>query len=521
MSENATRAEGAPYPIDLATLPRPSRTLLKLLTSLPTWTAEGWAHPSDEHLRAAGEYSDKRPIKRARKPLVTLGLVVHREVRKGELLPNGERARFRHWIYVAGPALRPSNDGGGEPLPEEGGENGAEAVPERLGGGPFWSPRSVDPEDRNKKVRSSAPPEPLTHSANEERTLSFSVGSTETPPPPRSLSAPEVATEVLACQVARHWIAATGVGWKTVRNDVIEYLTPFLDEMNGDAPSRVARACHVIDLVVREHLAAGNKPPSLRFIFHREIFWRRLDALSNPDAKPLTKAARRPVEAPKLEKAPGVAKRPRSSPPIDNGPRVDAETMRRDLERLFSEMDRPASSPAATNSATLQGEKQEEPGVTIVADDLGASAVLATISGTAGGRVDLAEELAEELAKLRAAPAAPSSERGGDLAKELAEELAKLGASSPATDEEHQGIATTIAVDELEACAELAETESVRRAVWERETKELEEREEDAERMKRARWGERGELADDEDRKLRPGVRSTMAKSSEGWQRAA
>jgi len=53
-----------------------------------------------------------------------------------------------------------------------------------------------------------------------------------------------------------------------------------------------------------------------------------------------------------------------------------------------------------------------------------------------------------------------------------------------------------IAADELGACAELAEATRVRRAVLEREAQELEEREEDAERMKRARWAaERGELA--------------------------
>ncbi|MGO8996112.1 MAG: hypothetical protein ACLQVI_22605 [Polyangiaceae bacterium] len=294
---------------------------------------------------------------------------------------------------------------------------------------------------------------------------------------------------MLACQVARHWIAATGVGWKTVRNDVIEYLTPFLDDMNGDAPSRVARACHVIDLVVREHLAAGNKPPSLRFIFHREIFWKRLDALSNPDAKPLTKAARRPVDAPTHEKAPEVAKRLQSSPPTDCGPRVDAETMRRDLERLFSEMDRPASSPTVTSSEPLQGEKPEDPAEAVVDDELEACAELTTTSG-AGGRVDLAKELAQELAKLGASTStAPSSE-------------------TPAA-EELEGAAATVDA-ELE---ELAETERVRRAVWDRETKELEEEAERAEGEKRARGAERGEFTDQE--RDGPGVRSAAARSAE------
>jgi len=164
--------------------------------------------------------------------------------------------------------------------------------------------------------------------------------------------------------------------------------------------------------------------------------------------------------------------------------RVDVETMRRDQERLWPESQRSsANSPAAT--------------------------------------VDLAKELAEEIAKLRGcARAAASPAKPGDLAKELAAELAKLGPSSPTADEECEDPATTIAVDEFEASSELAEVERVRRAVWERETKELEEREEDAERMKRARWAAasraRGELADDEREDSGPAVKSAAARSSEG-----
>jgi hypothetical protein len=277
-----------------------------------------------------------------------------------------------------------------------------------------------------------------------------------------------------------------------VRNDVIEYLTPFLDGMNGDASSRVARACRVIDVVVREQLAAGRDKSELRYIFHREMFWKRLGALDDPAAKPLAKAARRPVDPPKLEEAPAVVRRPPSSPKADVGPPVDVETMRRDQERLWPEDPRPTSTPASRAS-------QE----------------------------DLAKELAEEIAKLKAsvsthehvdlvtsshvAPAKP-----GDLAKELAKELAQLRGSPAAADEEHEAPSTTLDDDELdEAHAELAEAESVRRAVWERETKELEEREEDAERMKRARWAERGEVFDVDERE-RSGVRSAAARSSEG-----
>ena len=182
------------------------------------------------------------------------------------------------------------------------------------------------------------------------------------------------------------------------------------------------------------------------------MFWRRLDALSDPDAKPLAKAARRPVDAPKREKAPEVAKRPRSSPAADCGPRVDAETMRRNCERLWGE------SLQRERPETLRGEKPGDPRVTVVADELEACAELATTSG-AGERGDLAKELAEELATLRAAPAAPSSGRGGDLAKELAEELAKARArlETPTAEELDGGAAVMIVGDELEAFAGLAE----------------------------------------------------------------
>ena len=118
MSEHVMRFEGAPRPIDLATLSRPARSLLKVLSAYPSWSTEGWANPSDEDLRDDAEYRDTRPIQRARRSLVDRGLVEYHAVRRGELLPNGERARFRQWIYVMGPGLRPTapsgGDGGGE-----------------------------------------------------------------------------------------------------------------------------------------------------------------------------------------------------------------------------------------------------------------------------------------------------------------------------------------------------------------------------------------------------------------------
>ncbi len=339
MSEHAMRAEGAPHPIDLATLPRPSRSLLKRLTAYPSWLAEGWANPSDEHLRAAAEYRDKRPIQRARRELVARGLVEHREVRRGELLPNGERARFRHWIYVAGPVLRtPPGDGGGEPLREERCEKGTEAVPERPPIGAFLAPRSVDLE-RSETVRSSAPPEPppppaLDVSAEEQTSLR-SVGSTGEeirPPPAPPVRAPEVASAVLASEVARYFVAATGLGWKTIRNDVLEYLTPFLDGMNGDPGSKVARACRVIDAAVIE---SGSRKPTLRYVFHREMFWKRLEALTNPEAKPLARAARRPVEAAPTPMAKPPPPAARSSTPTPS-PVADGETSRRAIAAILA-----------------------------------------------------------------------------------------------------------------------------------------------------------------------------------------
>lgn len=333
------RAEGAPQPIDLATLPRPSRSLLKRLTAYPSWLAEGWANPSDEHLRAAAEYSDKRPIQRARRELVARGLVEHREVRRGELLPNGERARFRHWIYVAGPVLRaPPGDGGGEPLREERCEKGTEAVSERPPIGAFLAPRSVDLE-RSEKVRSSTPleppPPPAPDDSAEEQTSLRSVGSTgeEIPPPPASpVRAPEVAAAVLASEVARYFVAATGLGWKTIRNDVLEYLTPFLDGMNGDPGSKVARACRVIDAAVIE---SGSRKPTLRYVFHREMFWKRLEALTNPKAKPLARAARRPADASSTPMASTTPPASRSYLPAPS-PLADGETSRRAIAAILA-----------------------------------------------------------------------------------------------------------------------------------------------------------------------------------------
>jgi hypothetical protein len=338
MSEHVMRAEGAPHPIDLATLPRPSRSLLKRLTAYPSWLAEGWANPSDEHLRAAAEYRDKRPIQRARRELVARGLVEHREVRRGELLPNGERARFRHWIYLVGPGLRPSSsDVGGELLPEQRCEKGTEAAPERPPIGAFLAPRSVDLE-RSETVRSSTTPEAPWSPApvvgdDEEQTSLRSVGSTDESLPsalPALVRAPEVAATVLASEVARYFVAATGLGWKTIRNDVIEYLAPFLDGMNGDPRSKVERACRVVDSAVIE---AGSRKPTLRYVFHRDMFWKRLAALGNPHAKPLARAARRPVDAPTPSKASEPAQRPSMAPP---SPLADSETSRRTIAAILA-----------------------------------------------------------------------------------------------------------------------------------------------------------------------------------------
>lgn len=341
MSEHVMRAEGAPHPIDLATLPRPSRSLLKRLTSYPSWLSEGWANPSDEHLRAAAEYRDKRPIQRARRELVARGLVEHREVRRGDLLPNGERARFRHWIYVAGPGLRPtSSDGGGELLPEQRCEKGTEAAPERPPIGAFLAPRSVDLE-RSETVRSSPPPGAPCSPApvgsdDEEQTSLRSVGSTEESLPPAlpaPVRVPEVAATVLASEVARYFVAATGLGWKTIRNDVIEYLVPFLDGMTGDPRSKVERACRVVDGAVIE---AGSRKPTLRYVFHRDMFWKRLAALGNPQAKPLARATRRPVDAPTPSKVTEAFAPAQQSSMATPSPLADSETSRRTIAAILA-----------------------------------------------------------------------------------------------------------------------------------------------------------------------------------------
>jgi hypothetical protein len=138
---------------------------------------------------------------------------------------------------------------------------------------------------------------------------------------------------VLASEVARYFVAATGLGWKTIRNDVIEYLTPFLDGMNGDPQSKIARACRVIDAAVLE---AGSRKPTLRYVFHREMFWKRLAALGNPHAKPLARAASRPMEAPPPAKASEVRAPATRVSTAQSGPVADGETRRRAIAAILA-----------------------------------------------------------------------------------------------------------------------------------------------------------------------------------------
>ena len=137
---------------------------------------------------------------------------------------------------------------------------------------------------------------------------------------------------MLASEVARYFVAATGLGWKTIGNDVLEYLTPFLDGMNGNPGSKVARACRVIDAAVIE---SGSRKPTLRYVFHREMFWKRLEALTNPEAKPLARAARRPVEAAPTPMAKPPPPAARSSTPTPS-PVADGETSRRAIAAILA-----------------------------------------------------------------------------------------------------------------------------------------------------------------------------------------
>jgi hypothetical protein len=208
------------------------------------------------------------------------------------------------------------------------------------------------------------------------------------------------------------------------------------------------------------------------------MFWKRLGALDDPEAPPVrAKAPRRPVDAPKPPKALEGPRRPSSPPEVDSSPPIDVATMLRDQERLWPEQ------------ARLRGE----------------------LPPATANREVLAQELADEIAKLRAvAPATP-----GDLADELARELAKQAAPPPVALPDSGELATIAVVDDLEACTELAEADRVRRAVWEREAQELEEREQEAERQKRARWAaDRGELFVVEEPQG-PGVTSAAARSRE------
>jgi len=143
-------------------------------------------------------------------------------------------------------------------------------------------------------------------------------------------------------------VQATGLGWRTIQPQIIDYLSPFLDGMNGSAASKIEKACKVIDAAVAE---VGK--PSLRYIFHAEMYWKRLSALSDPDAKPLSRAARRRAEAPRAGGAPSTASEsPRAftGPPGVRTARLRDERRAAPLEAFAPQTDSPWSPRVASTA---------------------------------------------------------------------------------------------------------------------------------------------------------------------------
>ena len=123
-------------------------------------------------------------------------------------------------------------------------------------------------------------------------------------------------------------------------------LVPFLDQMVGDETHKVARACAIVDQVVGECLAAQGCAPTLRFVFHPQIFWRRLERLDGGKEKPALPPP--PPRRPVMVKARARALAPSAPPePPAKAPPADALQRLHGLGLLASERPKPVPSSSA------------------------------------------------------------------------------------------------------------------------------------------------------------------------------
>ena len=340
-------------PPDIDGWPSVARWFLREITSFPSWKEGRWAHAGDEYLRERRGCRDARTIRRMRAMVLARGELARRRVVPGEILPDGERSRRAHWVYEPGPVMRrrlglvvvadtpppgpelseqlslfPTDlaprpigaKAAGAPEPVAAGDehNAGRIVPDNRTISPANAEKlSTDPwvlkrsEDRYQPRTEPVPAErkETGERLHDERTpTSLCFSEDRTPARPDTL-------ETSASHIAQHYARATGRRWRVIDPSIVTMLAPFLDQMRGSDEDKVARACAIVDQVVVECVVANGKPPTLRFVFHPQIFWRRLEKLT---AAPRDAATTMPAIAKAAPRSPARAAanegQPRGSP---------------------------------------------------------------------------------------------------------------------------------------------------------------------------------------------------------------
>jgi hypothetical protein len=309
----------AVFPPDFDEWPSVARWLFKEIVQLPSWKTAWWASPSDEYLRERRACRDRRTIRRMRAVLIEKGEFAFHHVKRGELLPSGERARTSLWVYVPGAAMRARLEESTKAL------EGPPAKPVRTPGltstrAPV-RPRAVGEivrrwrkerppiadslaPDRSRDQRSEISSQPAAPPSPPPTTPSLASGSTSFHSKETKALQPDAPLARLATMVGAHYAAAIGARWRYVHADIVALIVPLLDGMNGPDDSKVTRACAVVDRVVDEARRLGRRLPTPRFVFNPPYFWRRLERIRAP-------------ERGRDEKATGIARSARGRPGTD------------------------------------------------------------------------------------------------------------------------------------------------------------------------------------------------------------
>lgn len=281
-------------PDDFEQWSKPARWLLRTLVRLPTWEAHGFAVCTDEQL-AEWRQCDPRTIRRMRQEANARGEIRRIYVRRGAALPDGQRVRHGLWILVAGDAQLARVAAPVEVLDQVPEPAGAADVREVLGEidrpprtndprepDSLSADRSVDPLHSNEFKPPVATEEP-TAPAEAERSTSFhEVRDGER----------DASDERAARAIATHYAKATGKRWRGIHAEVLAFVMRFVREMVGSEANKVRRANAVIDRVVAESTGA----PTLRYVFHDQIFWRRLEKLTQ-EGEPQASSSATPPRA--------------------------------------------------------------------------------------------------------------------------------------------------------------------------------------------------------------------------------